>query len=304
MLLLLMEAFLRVSGIQRVHGRTPHIHEQSTVPGLEYELLPNLHAIRGFNWERISTNSLGFRSPELDSNKPTIALLGDSVTFGFGVEDDQTNSEPLRKAFPNFNVLNTGTNGYNIEQETHLFEAKVKKIDLKLVILEFVFNDVEPPTRMTSATGADFAVRTDTGSTNMSFRDKLIHASALLSFLEIRTKGLFFRSAPNQTAYVKETVTPDQLAYYDTWLTRLATDIGGVPHIFVLWPENARLHREARQALTAMAQKNGFHVLDLTSVLGDRYATLGWDPHPNPTVQEKVGNVLAAFIRQLQLGQK
>src|SRR3989344_8286280 len=42
----------------------------------------------------ISTNSFGFRGKEISQKKPTsvfrILLLGDSMTLGWGVEDDET----------------------------------------------------------------------------------------------------------------------------------------------------------------------------------------------------------------------
>ena len=42
----------------------------------------------------VSTNSYGFRGKEISQEKPRdvyrILLLGDSMTFGWGVEDDQT----------------------------------------------------------------------------------------------------------------------------------------------------------------------------------------------------------------------
>jgi len=37
----------------------------------------------------VITNSLGLRSPELDKSRPRLLVMGDSFTFGFGVENDE-----------------------------------------------------------------------------------------------------------------------------------------------------------------------------------------------------------------------
>src|SRR3990167_8578925 len=83
-----IEVTLRVTGMVSVKPNPPKIYQNSTNPEISYELKPNIseRAYRSI----VTTNSLGFRSPEIDPNKPLLAFLGDSITFGYGLNDDET----------------------------------------------------------------------------------------------------------------------------------------------------------------------------------------------------------------------
>lgn len=63
-----------------------------------------------------STNSLGFRSPEIDNSRERVLIVGDSVAFGSGVNDDETISHFLNQKMPEFQVLNLAVMGYGIDQ--------------------------------------------------------------------------------------------------------------------------------------------------------------------------------------------
>ncbi len=323
-LCLILEWFIRFTGIVQMTARTPHLYRESAIAGVNYEFLPNLKNVRGYNWESISTNSLGFRGPELDSKKPTIAVIGDSMTWGYGVPDGSTNPDQLRKAFPDYNVLNTGVNGYNVEQEVQMYTHKFADLHPALAVIEFYWNDMERPPFSLMHEGADTGgaldVPTSSGAhaTDLANRAQAMtkagtlripgkvwmnEHSALFRFIEQRTKWLPFRAhgSFDYDAYLRETITPDDLNYYRQWLTTLATNLGNTPRVFFIWPENAHLHREARAALAQMATDNGFTVIDMTDVLGMQFPTLSWNPHPDAATQTKVGQILAAFIQEQRL---
>lgn len=60
----------------------------------------------------VSTNSLGMRDNEIDFSKPRILCLGDSFTFGFGVENDETFCARLEARFSGrYDVVNAGFAG-------------------------------------------------------------------------------------------------------------------------------------------------------------------------------------------------
>ncbi len=317
LLVLFLEGFLRFSGIERLESRRPHLHQPSAIPGVHYEFVPNLENARGYNWERISTNNLGFRGPDLDPSKPTIAILGDSFAFGFGLNDNQTNAEPLREAFPGYNVLNLGVNGYNVEQEVRAYLAKFSNLKPTLVIMEFVFNDFGSPSILTDEAKpevyeqqgylekgavADENLRkaiTQSGTLVIPGKFWLQTHSAIFNFVERRTKWLPFRQ--HATDHLTETVTDQDLTFYDTWLSKLAENVPDAKKIFVIWPENGGLHLGSRRKLHAMAEAKGFAVLDLYDVFGMRYPTLPWDWHPDASAQKRGGEILAEFIRYEKL---
>src|SRR5262249_27097314 len=57
----------------------------------------------------VTTNELGLRGGPVDRTRPVILCLGDSFTFGFGVEDDQTFCAHLERLFSGrYQFLNAG----------------------------------------------------------------------------------------------------------------------------------------------------------------------------------------------------
>ena len=61
-----------------------------------------------------TTNSLGMRSKEVDFSKGHILLVGDSVTFGLGVNNNETVSHYLEKINNEHQVLNLGFLGMEL----------------------------------------------------------------------------------------------------------------------------------------------------------------------------------------------
>ena len=99
----------------------------------------------------VRTNSLGLRDRDLGDPKTEdlrIVALGDSVTFGWGVERDDLFTEQLEaltasRAGLRLNVINTGVGSYNTRQQRRFFELYHEKLAPDGVILIYVPNDVE-----------------------------------------------------------------------------------------------------------------------------------------------------------------
>lgn len=98
------------------------------------------------NGLRISSNSLGFRSPEPDPERKMIAILGDSVAWGDGVSDDQTISFFLdRRLSPRgTQVQNLGVCGYGTDQALLFFRRHLKDLPnlLHVVLIVCTVNDL------------------------------------------------------------------------------------------------------------------------------------------------------------------
>lgn len=69
-------------------------------------------------WGPLSSNALGFRSGQIDPRKGQIAMVGDSVVWGYGVSDCETSSFYLNAKVANlgFQVQNLGVSGYGLSQ--------------------------------------------------------------------------------------------------------------------------------------------------------------------------------------------
>ncbi len=88
---------------------------------------------------------------EGDSDGLRVVTLGDSYTFGWGVNDEQTYpaqlAERLREGlgFQDVQVLNAGVPGFNTMQEASYLASRWDELRPDLVVLGFVMNDAEPP---------------------------------------------------------------------------------------------------------------------------------------------------------------
>lgn len=101
----------------------------------------------------VSLNSHGHRDDEVPVEKPAgerrILVLGDSVTFGWGVDQGQDFPARLETLLRQqtgtaWQVINAGVNGYNSEQEATYFATDGIRFQPDIVVLVYVGNDVEP----------------------------------------------------------------------------------------------------------------------------------------------------------------
>lgn len=141
---------------------TERVHRASDVPGLAYELEPGRslkHARR-----TITINSLGMRDLEPrrdpDGELRRVVVVGDSVSFGLGVEDDEVWPRLLEQRLdegggPPVDVLNLSVSGYSSRDEARLLEHRAPELRPDLVILAYFLND--PETEPVDNLGAYFA---------------------------------------------------------------------------------------------------------------------------------------------------
>lgn len=121
---------------------------------IAYELRPDLAGVP-FKGAPLSTNSRGFRSPELPPEPApgtvTIVGIGDSIQFGHGVGDGENYLdqlvELLRERAPDvaWRLVNTAVPGYNAVMEVETLERKALAFSPDLVIVGVCGNDYEPP---------------------------------------------------------------------------------------------------------------------------------------------------------------
>jgi len=113
-------------------------------PRVKYRLRPNASwSIRGMTGEyraEVRTNSLGWRSPELDQ-RSKIMVIGDSFTFGFGVGQEEhwpaVLEDRLIAAGRDYQVVNLATEGRSPDQYWADYHFDKARIDPALVIIGF-----------------------------------------------------------------------------------------------------------------------------------------------------------------------
>ena len=128
----------------------------------DYLLQKNVNI--SFKWNEfntiIKTNSFGIRDDEINYNETdNILLLGDSFTFGHGVEHEETfgflleeklNEQRLekkqkqdesRQSKRKIEVINTGHNGYDTRREYEFLTNYGDKFNPNIVVVNFLLND-------------------------------------------------------------------------------------------------------------------------------------------------------------------
>jgi lysophospholipase L1-like esterase len=133
---------------------------RSAAPDLGYELVPLFDESYEYRDRRqrvvravryvINKNGQRDREFAFDRSAATrIVCLGDSFTFGFGINAEKTFPKLLEKALnesghPEAEVINAGVPGYNTQQEIALYRHRLKAYDPDIVVLGYCLNDTDP----------------------------------------------------------------------------------------------------------------------------------------------------------------
>ncbi len=109
----------------------------SPIPGFRGEFLD----------ETVTINSAGLRGAEVTVPKPKtkrrILCFGDSITFGYGVSDDETYVFHLGQALTprSIEVVNTGVTGYSSYQTLHLLRRVARMLEGDVALFLIGWND-------------------------------------------------------------------------------------------------------------------------------------------------------------------
>lgn len=308
--LALLEIGLRVTGIEKGRVVPPPIYRASEYPDVSYELKPDMReaAFRS----TVTTNSQGFRSPEIDPGKPTLAVLGDSMTFGYGVEDHETLPARLGELLPDYNVVNGAVPGYTIGQERATYEHKIRPLHPAALILVFYWNDLHDfDAAVVGNDGNLYAPGSEpsAGPTCNPIREGILnlvpgkcwldtHSAIYRTVKKVVSRRTEKRNQAQQEADFKrdpfyENVPEVSIARYQEELDRLAALLPPeMPRLFVIWPERP-LHFLLRPRLKAMVEQRGFRVLDLYEVFGNDAETLSWDTtHPSAKTLSDAAHII------------
>ncbi len=127
------------------------IKRVSDIPELGHEHTPDTEGF--YMGVPVTINSLGLRDDEVSVAKPDgvvrILMLGDSVTFGWGVLQEDTVSAQLEAqldATPGgtrIEVVNAGVGNYNTVQEIAYFLNRGAELNPDIVVLNYFINDAE-----------------------------------------------------------------------------------------------------------------------------------------------------------------
>lgn len=106
----------------------------------------NVDAVNRYNQlaYRVQTNSQGFRMlHDIEANKRSIMILGDSFTYGTGVNTFETYSSLLNKQLDDFNIINAGIPGSTIVEQSRYFNRIKNSIMIDALLLQVLDNDIK-----------------------------------------------------------------------------------------------------------------------------------------------------------------
>ena len=135
---LLLRAFLNIT----VHGISKGIINYENKPVFNY---PNIKDKKAFG-KIIYTNPNGYRIMKIKNKKKegrkNIYFVGGSVTFGKGVEQANTFTGILNNEIKQYNIINAGVVGSNLENNIEIIKKKIKKNNLKNIYVNFSLDDL------------------------------------------------------------------------------------------------------------------------------------------------------------------
>lgn len=131
----------------------------------------------------VRINNLGFRGPDasISKQRPRALLLGDSFTFGWGVNEEETWAAHLRSRFPDMEILNLGQGGTHPGDHVQLARKAMPLLKPDVVMVSVLLgNDLHQLMRIIAYERGDY---TPTFPQTGPDRGPLLHQRALQRFL-------------------------------------------------------------------------------------------------------------------------
>ena len=251
----------------------------------------------------VAINAQGLRDREFPVEKaPGVTrtlMLGDSVTFGWGVKAEDTPSKLLEGALnaglpaPRHEVINSGVGNYNTAMEVAYFFERGHLLKPDVVILNYFINDAEPtPARKSSSV----------------FEHSMAAVMALGAFDSIaRTyfgradwktyyRDLYAPAAPGWTK--TRSAIAELAAYCQKNDIKLLVAIYPELHVLKDYP-----FADVTRQIEEQAAAGGAPFIDLLPAVQDKEPDSLWvspgDAHPNAIANHEYARVIAAKLKEL-----
>ncbi|MBR2813618.1 MAG: SGNH/GDSL hydrolase family protein [Reyranella sp.] len=232
----------------------------------------------------VRTDENGFRTPSIPLQAPPgvarIAFVGDSVTMGWGVAEQETFArqvlDTLKKQGRKVDGFNLGVGNWNTRQELGAYKAYGAKFKPDIIALVYFINDGEPMPTYTETSWLS------------------LHSAAWV-VLNYRIDSLLrsFSEAPDWKKYYRDLYNPDADGWKKTrealaGFATLAKD-SGVKLIVFHIPELHELKPYPFQDVTdkvrGVVEGTGTPFYDLLPIVENMEPSTLWvtvpDPHPN-----------------------
>jgi len=272
----------------------------SADPAIGHEHRPNAQArLMGVD---VRTNADGLRDRDYSfERKPgttRILMLGDSLTFGWGVPAEATYSKRLERSLNAaglaVEVINTGVGNYNTAMEVAYFLERGIRYKPDIVVLNYFINDAEPVPGY------------DTNILSRNLRAYVYFAARLgLALRQLDAAGMtdwhdYYRSLYDEAR------NPGGFAAVEAAVARLAAYCRehGIALHLVNYPELRTLDPYPFAAvdarLAALAARHGLPFLNLLDAVRGQEPAALWvtppDPHPSALAHDLFAQALHRYF--------
>ena len=324
------------NGLIRQHSRlrVQGVLMGEYVPGAKFKEIFDSNP-RGYfdpdNGVPMEVNPLGLRGPEVTPQKPPgvyrILGLGDSFTFAVGVREPDTflrrletqlnAARPAGGDAPTFQVLNAGTQGYNIRDEVLNLEHRWLALAPDLVLVNFYLNDAYADNTFLNMGEALGIYVKPQGLGRLSYVVDLVQHQWAVRRQRRDTEDYYLKS------FFKEAdkFVDDPASLSTDWklsgdALAHAVELGqqhGFRVALVIWPELYELdgdypfvpiHKLVRETCGRL----GIPTLDLLDTFRGHKSETLWvhpsDHHPNEEANRLAADAIARFLKERHLLEK
>ncbi|OCP05726.1 MULTISPECIES: SGNH/GDSL hydrolase family protein [unclassified Ensifer] len=270
----------------------------SAEPAIGHEHIPNASGV--YMGVPVNINSIGLRNREVapvSDNAVRVVMLGDSLTFGWGVKEEDTPSRQLETVLNRaaagalkYDVINTGVGNYNTQMEVAYFLTKGSELKPDIVVLNYFINDAEPTPRRHKVGWGEYS------------QAYVVLASAIDKVSRI------FLGRADWKAYYRGLYEAGQPGWTDGQaaiqkLARFCRE-RGYKFVIVNYPELHELKHypfpEVTGVVEKLAESEGVPFLDLRPSVEDLVPETLWvspsDAHPNKIANARFAGAIAQTL--------
>jgi lysophospholipase L1-like esterase len=263
-------------------------------PDLGHEHVKNASAL--LQSVNIRLNEWGLRGGPVMVPPPKrrILFLGDSITFGWGVPEQDTITarlqQRLRDEGEDVEVLNGGVGNYNAERYIKRFFIQLKALNPTDIVVQYFLRDAE---------------KLDPGGGNILLRNSEFAVTIWIAFTRLANKS----GEQSLVDYYKDVYREDQPGYIEMKnQMKMLADYAKVHDIRLYLAMTPDVHDLANyrfgfihDRMKAIANDLGMRYIDLLPALGKRPPEEIWampgDPHPNAIAHGLMADALLPVIR-------
>ena len=240
----------------------------------------------------VSTNGIGIRGPDVSikNSKMRAIFLGDSLTFGWGVDQNKTFSSLTEmNLHSKVEVINFGHCNYNADQEFKLFIQKGEQLNPDVIYMFHFLNDLEP-------TESVYGVPAWTYSYFISLL--VSRARMFYNNLDYRSyyKSFYFGDNTRWNEFKSKVFEFSKEQYQKGRSVKVFI----LPDFHQMEPyEFKDVHQKIFDELSAL----GISVIDVLPIFeGEKEAQKYWvaknDPHPNALAHKKIAELVTSTLKR------